>query len=77
MLFADLLPASRVSAMLDAYIQQAEEKLAHLNAHDSASKSSGERFVTGFGRTIYAATLEFLRTHRAEIEQEQAAQAAE
>jgi PadR family transcriptional regulator, regulatory protein AphA len=77
MLFADLLPAARVSTMLDAYIQQAEEKLAHLNAHDSASKSSGERFVAGFGRAVYSATLDFLRTHRAEIEQEQAAEAAE
>ena len=77
MLFADLLPASRISAMLDAYIQQAEEKLAHLNEHDCASKTGGERFVSGFGRAVYSATLEFLRTHRAEIEQEQAAQAAE
>lgn len=77
MLFADLLPASHISAMLDAYIHQAEEKLAHLNEHDCASKTSGERFVSGFGRAVYSATLEFLRTHRAEIEQEQAAQAAE
>ncbi len=78
MLFADLLPQSRVSGMLDDYIGQVGAKLAHLNGHDDASHSSGERFVTGFGRAVYAAVLDFLTTHRAEIEeQQQAAQAAE
>jgi len=77
MLFADLLPADRVTAMLDDYIHQAEEKLAHLTAHQDASKSSGERFVAGYGRAVYEASLTFLRTHRAEIEKQQLAQAAE
>ena len=78
MLFADLLPQNRVSGMLDDYIGQVEQKLAHLNGHDNASHSSGERFVAGFGRAVYAAVLDFLTTHRAEIEeQQQAAQAAE
>src|SRR5580704_16884249 len=30
MLFADLLPQSRVSGMVDDYIEQVEQKLAHL-----------------------------------------------
>ncbi len=77
MLFADLLPPSRVSGMLDAYIRQAEEKLAHLNEHAAASKSGGEQFVSGFGRAVYVAILDFLRAHRAEIEQTRAAEAAE
>ncbi|MEJ1969051.1 MAG: PadR family transcriptional regulator [Rhizomicrobium sp.] len=77
MLFADLLPQSRVSGMLDAYITQIEGKLAHLDEHAAASKSEGERFVSGFGRAVYIAILNFLRTHRAEIEKHQAAQAAE
>jgi PadR family transcriptional regulator AphA len=77
MLFADLLPQSRVSGMVDAYISQVEQKLAHLNDHDAASKSEGEQFVSGFGRAVYIAILEFLRAHRAEIETKQAAQAAE
>ncbi|MEI9995201.1 MAG: PadR family transcriptional regulator [Rhizomicrobium sp.] len=77
MLFADMLPASRVTGMLDGYIAQIEQKLAHLKAHDCASQSSGERFVAGYGRTVYEAILEFLRGHRAEIEKEQLAQAAE
>ena len=77
MLFADLLPQSRVSGMLDTYISQVEEKLAHLNEQHAASQSSGEQFVSGFGRAVYVAILDFLRTHRAEIEKQQAAQAAE
>jgi DNA-binding PadR family transcriptional regulator len=77
MLFADLLPPSRVSGMLDTYIEQVEQKFAHLNEHHAASQSDGERFVSGFGRAVYVAILDFLRTHRAEVEKQQAAQAAE
>jgi DNA-binding PadR family transcriptional regulator len=77
MLFADLLPTSRVSGMLDAYIAQAEQKLAHLNEQSNASQSSGEQFVSGFGRAVYVAILDFLRAHRAEVEKEQLAPAAE
>jgi DNA-binding PadR family transcriptional regulator len=77
MLFADLLPQSRVAGMVDTYISQVEQKLAHLNEHQSASKSDGERFVSGFGRAVYIAILDFLRSHRAEIETKQAAEAAE
>ena len=77
MLFADLLPESRVSGMLDTYIEQMEQKLAHLNEHGRASKSSGEEFVSGFGRAVYVAILDFLRSHRAEIEHGRTAEAAE
>jgi DNA-binding PadR family transcriptional regulator len=77
MLFADLLPESRVGGMLDAYIGQVEQKLAHLNEHSRNAKSTGEQFVSGFGRAVYVAILDFLRTHRAEVEHERAAQAAE
>jgi DNA-binding PadR family transcriptional regulator len=77
MLFADLLPPSRVSGMLDAYVGQVEQKLAHLNSQSSASQSSGEQFVTGFGRAVYVAIIDFLRAHRAEVEQQQTPEAAE
>ena len=77
MLFADLLPQSRVGGMLDDYIAQVQGKLAQLDGHDEASKSGGERFVSGFGRAVYAAILDFLTAHRAEIEEQRAAQAAE
>jgi DNA-binding PadR family transcriptional regulator len=80
MLFADLLPAERVSAMLDGYIHQIESKSAQLDDPKSQPKTPGERFVSGFGHAVYAATLEFLRAHRTEIEahtQVRAAAAAE
>ena len=77
MLFADMLPQERVSGMLDTYISQVEQKLAHLNQHTDASHSSGERFVSGFGRAVYVAIIDFLRTHRTEVEKQQLAQAAE
>src|ERR1700752_3019515 len=50
MLFADLLPQSRVTGMLDDYISQVEQKLAHLNDHETASQSTGETFAAGIGR---------------------------
>jgi PadR family transcriptional regulator AphA len=77
MLFADLLPQSRVSGMVDTYISQVEQKLAHLNEQQDASHSSGEQFVSGFGRAVYVAILDFLRTHRTEVEKQQLAEAAE
>jgi PadR family transcriptional regulator AphA len=77
MLFADLLPPARISGLLDGYIAQVEQKLAHLNQRERASQSGGERFAAGFGRAIYQASLEYLTTYRAEVDQQQAAQAAE
>ena len=77
MLFADLLPAERVSHMLNSYIAQIETKSAQLDEPKSQPETDGERFVAGFGRAVYAAILEFLRTHRAEIELAERAEAAE
>lgn len=76
MLFADLLPPDRVHQMVDDYIRQMEQKFAHLE-QQSEPQSAGEAFVAGFGRAVYTAILEFLRTHRAEVEQSRAAEAAE
>ena len=67
MLFADLLPIERVTAMLDTYENQIETKFAQLNEPKPA-QTTGERFVSGFGRAVYVAMLAFLRTHRHEIE---------
>jgi PadR family transcriptional regulator AphA len=76
MLFSHLLPQPRVVEMMDAYIHQSEAKLAQLMTPDPGPQTDGERFVKGMGRTVYIAMLNFLRSHRAEIEG-QAAQAAE
>ncbi|MBV8978387.1 MAG: PadR family transcriptional regulator [Alphaproteobacteria bacterium] len=64
MLFADLLPPERLIAMIDGYIVQAEAKLAQLNASHAKAKTPGEAFANGFGRTIYEAMLEYLRSQR-------------
>jgi DNA-binding PadR family transcriptional regulator len=74
MLFAHLLPEQRVTAMIDAYIAQSQANLAHIK--EGEPRSPGEAFVNGLGRTIYEASLNYIRTHRGDVE-EQAAQAAE
>jgi len=74
MLFSQLLPEEHVSQMLDDYIAQSESALAQLMAKKCAAP--GERFVTGLGRAVYVAVLNFLNTHRAELEN-RAAEAAE
>lgn len=75
MLFSHLLPEARVSAMIDAYIAQCEGKLAQIQDRP-APLSGGERFVLGMGQTIYGAMIDYLRAHRAEVEN-RGAQAAE
>lgn len=68
MLFSHHLPQPRVAEMMDAYIAQSEEKLAQLMTPKPVPQTEGERFVTGFGRAVYIAMLNFLHAHRAEIE---------
>ncbi len=76
MLFSHLLPPGRVTALIDAYIAYGEAKLAQSAQPKTKPQTAGERFVTGLGRAIYLTMLDYLRTHRAEIE-EPAAEAAE
>lgn len=66
MLFAHLLPPERVSEMLDGYIRQNEGKLAQLEA--APTNSAGEHFAKGLGRSVYIAMLEYLKSHRSQIE---------
>jgi PadR family transcriptional regulator AphA len=77
MLFADLLPREHVSNMLNGYIAQTETKFAQLQDRLATPQSPGEKFAIGLGLAVYTAMLEFLNTHRTEIEQDEAAQAAE
>ena len=72
MLFSHLLPHERVVSMLDNYIRVSEEKLAQLSDMQPQPQTPGEKFVSGFGRAVYEAMLDFLRTHRHEIEQPKA-----
>jgi len=70
MLFADLLPKDRVSQMLDDYIAHIDHKLAHLERVEGNAQSKGEHFATGMGRAAFTAILDFLHTHRVDIEAE-------
>jgi PadR family transcriptional regulator, regulatory protein AphA len=75
-LFSDLLPQARVRALVDGYIGQTEKKLVQLEQNASEQLLPGERFAAEFGHAMYKAIVDFLRTRRAEIEQ-QGLQAAE
>jgi DNA-binding PadR family transcriptional regulator len=72
MLFSDLLPAERVRSLLEDYISQTEAKLAQLNAGSTAPENPGEAFANGFGRAIYKAALDFLKSQRVQFESQQA-----
>ena len=76
MLFADLLPDARVQSLIDGYIAQSEQRRVQLEQKACGELMPGERFAIGLGHTIYTAVLEFLRAHRADLEQ-QALEAAE
>ena len=77
MLFGDLLPAEQVSRMINDYIAQAEAKLEQLQQQSKEPKSAHEKFVMGIGCAVYVAMVDFLRTHRGEVEKSEAAEAAE
>jgi len=77
MLFADLLPAERVTRMLNAYIAAAEAKLAQLDQTTNRPRTASENFVAGIGRAVYVAMIDYLRTHRAEVERLSLPEAAE
>jgi len=77
MLFSDLLPKSRVAALIDQYTTQAQAKLAQLNESNTQPKSAGEEFANGFGRAIYEAMLDFLKSQRPKFNAEPDAIAAE
>jgi DNA-binding PadR family transcriptional regulator len=64
MLFSHLLPRERVAALLESYIADKEARLEQLNARTADVQTPGESFVNGLGRTIYGATLDYLRAHR-------------
>jgi PadR family transcriptional regulator AphA len=68
MLFSHLLPPQHVTAMLDAYTRQNEEKLGQLEKSAIVPMTPGERFVADLGQALYVAMIDFIRTHRADIE---------
>ena len=76
MLFSDLLPGSRIQALIDSHIAQSEQKLARLKHKAGEPLRAGERFAIDLGLTMYESMLDFLRERRTDIEG-QTLQAAE
>lgn len=69
MLFADELPRSRVRAMIDRQIDLWDQKVdAIRDLSTDQSPCAGETFVNGFGLATLLAGLEFLKRHRARVE---------
>ena len=66
MLFADLLPESRLSAMYDQYIARTEHMLAQIG-RGGEPETKGERFVRDFGRAMHIAMLDYLNRHRGDF----------
>ena len=78
MMFSDLLPGQRVEEMLDAYIADAEAKLAQMKTDCQQQPSSpGEAFVCEYGRAVYESILQFLRLRRIEFKTDALKAAAE
>lgn len=67
MLFADLMPQSRVVEMIDSHIAHAEANLSQLNQDRQPPINKGDEFVRDFGRTMFAAMLQYLRRRRSEF----------
>lgn len=63
--FAQLLPAERLAALIDARIAWYDEMLERMTACvDLPERPPGERFVHGFGLTIYRAARDYLIRNR-------------
>ena len=78
MLFADLLPRERVSAMLDHYTETLATKFKQLEERATQPQPIGEAFAAGLGRAVYRAVLDYLKAHRGEVEgRHETAEAAE
>lgn len=64
--FAQLLPVERLAAMIDMRIALYEEMLERMTACEGLSeRPAGERFVHGFGLTIYRTARDYLVENRA------------
>jgi DNA-binding PadR family transcriptional regulator len=68
MMFSHLLPQPRVVEMIDTYIAQSEAKLTQIEENKDKPQSDGERFVMGLGKAIFETMLNFVRNHRAEVD---------
>lgn len=67
MMFADLLPAARVEAMIDQHITEIETRLKELECDCGLLRNARDAFICAYGRTAYSAILDFLKSRRNEF----------
>jgi DNA-binding PadR family transcriptional regulator len=69
MMFAQLLPARQVEAVIDARLADYAAKLAHMEdgCGHALMLTAGQRFVHGFGLAIYRAAQSYIEEHKHEL----------
>ena len=74
--FAHLLPPERVAEVLETMTLRIERTVeAELAALSDCSMTPGQRFALGYGRTVLAAALDYLRAQRPQLLRELATEA--
>jgi PadR family transcriptional regulator AphA len=69
--FAHLLPPKRLDAVLDQHLTELQQKLALIEAYESARADkpspSGAHFVCGFGKAVMGAAHDYILRHRHDL----------
>jgi DNA-binding PadR family transcriptional regulator len=68
LLFAELMPRERLTALIDSQLASYEEKRRKIREFRDKSPNPGERFVLGYGLTMYEAALDYMRRERGPLE---------
>jgi len=68
MLFAELLPASRVSRLIDDRLAIYRRELGEIEQDCRPDASPAERFISGFGEAVYRAAIAYLENNRHLVE---------
>ena len=70
LLFADLLPARHLAALIDERLGTYEESMVELAARAKDSETVGQRFIMGLGLAMYRAAHDYLEENRHLVEGE-------
>ncbi len=70
LLFAQMLDAPRLAALVDQRIDWYRDCLERMEACDLSACHPGEVFVHGLGRAVYEATAAYLAAHRGRLLEE-------
>ena len=68
LMFADLLPARQLSRLIDDRIDHYRERLQELDDCQAGQESPAHQFVTGYGRAVYRAAIDYLEDNRHVVE---------